>query len=70
MLSALQQGVKGNIALNANAAIIAGRGACEALGDPRRATQKVLQRNVSSHVYASFRVLTLYARDAGHEVIQ
>ena len=68
MLSALQHGVKGNIAHNAIGAIIAG--GRKGVRAPRGVAKKVLRCKTLSHVYASFRVLTLSARDAGHEVIE
>jgi hypothetical protein len=65
MLSALQHGVKGKIARKANGAIVAvGRERDAVLrGMPQKACLKRF-----SHAYASFRVLTLYARDAGQKV--
>jgi hypothetical protein len=68
MLSALQQRVKGNIAGKAIAAIIADRR--ERVRVPPEESKKVLRCKALSHVYASFRVLTLEARDAGQRVIQ
>ena len=68
MLSALQHGVKGNIAHNAIGAIIAGDQG--GVRDPGGVAKKVLRCKALSHVYASFRVLTLSARDAGHGVIE
>ena len=68
MLSALQHGVKGNTARNAIGAIITG--GQEGVMAPRGVAKKVLRCKALSHVYASFRVLTLSARDAGHGVIK
>ena len=65
MLSALQHGVKGNIGWNAIGSIFA-----EAVQGSKlhvRRPKKVPGCKVCSHAYASFRVLTLYARDAGQE---
>ena len=64
MLSALQRGVKGNTGWNAIGVIFA-----EAVQGSKLRVRwpKVLGCKVRSHAYASFRVLTLYARDAGQE---
>jgi hypothetical protein len=68
MLPALQHEIKGNIANRTIGAIIA---AVEGVGSEVRGhNEKCSDARRVSHAYASFRVLTLYTRDAGHEVVQ